>query len=63
VAAMGQVSEVARQYAVGSKQAAAAAGQLTGLAGELRASIAAFKTEDTPPNATVTARPHEGTTR
>jgi len=57
VAAMGQVSEVARQYAVGSKQAAAAAGQLTGLAGELRASIAAFKTEDTPTTSRAPVRP------
>jgi len=36
---------VSRQYAVGSKQSAAAAGQLTMLAAELRASIAQFKTE------------------
>jgi methyl-accepting chemotaxis protein len=48
VSAMTQVSDVSRQYAVGSKQAAAAAGQLTTLAAELRASIAQFKTNETP---------------
>jgi methyl-accepting chemotaxis protein len=37
------VSDVSRQYAVGSKQAAAAASELNNLAAELRASIAAFK--------------------
>ncbi len=36
-------SDVSRQYAVGSKQAAAAAAQLNVLAAELRASIAQFK--------------------
>jgi methyl-accepting chemotaxis protein len=41
---MGQVAEVSRQYAVGSKQAAAAATELNTLAGDLRASIAQFKT-------------------
>jgi methyl-accepting chemotaxis protein len=44
VSAMGQVAEVSRQYAVGSKQAAAAATELNTLAGDLRASIAQFKT-------------------
>ena len=43
VAAMTQVSDVSRQYAVGSKQSAAAASQLNVLAGELRASIAQFR--------------------
>ncbi|MDQ1695028.1 MAG: methyl-accepting chemotaxis protein, partial [Frankiaceae bacterium] len=43
VGAMTQVSDVSRQYAVGSKQAAAAAAQLNDLAAELRASIAQFK--------------------
>ncbi|MHB2022366.1 MAG: methyl-accepting chemotaxis protein [Mycobacteriales bacterium] len=43
VAAMTAVSDVSRQYAVGSKQAAAAAAQLNVLAAELRASIAQFK--------------------
>jgi hypothetical protein len=38
---------VSRQYAVGSKQAAAAATELNTLAGDLRASIAQFKTTDT----------------
>jgi len=38
---------VSRQYAVGSKQAAASAAQLNGLAAQLRDSIAAFHT-DTP---------------
>jgi methyl-accepting chemotaxis protein len=41
---MGQVADVSRQYAVGSKQAAAAATELNTLAGDLRASIAQFKT-------------------
>ena len=50
VSAMGQVADVSRQYAVGSKQAAAAATELNSLAGDLRASIAQFKTTD-----------HEGT--
>jgi methyl-accepting chemotaxis protein len=45
---MGQVAEVSRQYAAGSKQAAAAATELNTLAGDLRASIAQFKTDDTP---------------
>jgi methyl-accepting chemotaxis protein len=40
---MTQVSDVSRQYAVGSKQAAAAASQLNVLAAELRESIAQFK--------------------
>ena len=40
---MTQVSDVSRQYAVGSKQAAAAATQLNALAGDLRASITQFK--------------------
>ena len=44
VSAMTQVAEVSRQYAVGSKQAAAAATELNTLAGNLRASIAQFKT-------------------
>jgi methyl-accepting chemotaxis protein len=44
VAAMSQVSDVSRQYAVGSKESAAAAAELSTLAGELRASIAQFKT-------------------
>ncbi|MCZ3389025.1 MAG: hypothetical protein LH645_07850, partial [Actinomycetia bacterium] len=44
--AMGQVADVSRQYAVGSKQAAAAATELNVLAGDLRASIAQFKTTD-----------------
>jgi hypothetical protein len=35
---------VSRQYAVGSKQAAAAATELNTLAADLRASIAQFKT-------------------
>ena len=48
VSAMGQVADVSRQYAVGSKQAAAAATELNTLAGDLRASIAQFKTTDTP---------------
>ncbi len=38
---MTQVSDVSRQYAVGSKQSAAAAAQLNTLSAELRASIAA----------------------
>ncbi len=44
VTAMTQVSDVSRQYAVGSNQSAAAASQLNVLAGELRASIAQFRT-------------------
>jgi len=40
---MTQVSDVSRQYVVGSKQSAAAAAQLNDLAGELRASIAQFR--------------------
>jgi hypothetical protein len=47
---MGQVADVSRQYAVGSKQAAAAATELNTLAGDLRASIAQFKTGDTTPH-------------
>jgi len=47
VSAMGQVADVSRQYAVGSKQAAAAATELNTLAGDLRSSIAQFKTGDT----------------
>jgi uncharacterized protein involved in exopolysaccharide biosynthesis len=43
---MTQVSDVSRQYAVGSKQAAAAATQLNALAGDLRASITQFTLED-----------------
>ena len=43
VSAMTQVSDVSRQYVVGSKQSAAAAAQLNHLAGELRASIAQFQ--------------------
>jgi methyl-accepting chemotaxis protein len=46
VAAMTQVSDVSASYAVGSKQAAAAATELNALAGDLRASIAQFRTED-----------------
>ncbi len=38
---------MSRQYAVGSKQAAAAATELNVLAGDLRASIAQFKTDRT----------------
>jgi len=45
---MTQVSDVSRQYAVGSKQAAASAAQLNGLAAQLRDSIAAFHTADGP---------------
>jgi methyl-accepting chemotaxis protein len=45
VSAMGQVADVSRQYAVGSKQAAAAATELNTLAGDLRSSIAQFKTD------------------
>jgi methyl-accepting chemotaxis protein len=37
------VSEVSRQYAVGSKQSAAAAAQLNALSSELRDSIAQFQ--------------------
>ncbi len=51
VSAMGQVADVSRQYAVGSKQAAAAATELNTLAGDLRSSIAQFKTGDTPEGA------------
>ncbi len=40
---MTQVSDVSRQYAVGSKQAAAAAAQLNVLAAELRSSIEQFR--------------------
>lgn len=43
VAAMTQVSDVSRHYAVGSRQSAAAAAQLNTLAAELRASIAQFQ--------------------
>ena len=46
VSAMGQVADVSRQYAVGSKQAAAAATELNTLAGDLRSSIAQFKTAE-----------------
>ena len=42
---MTQVSDVSASYAVGSKQAAAAATQLNALADELRDSIAQFRTE------------------
>jgi methyl-accepting chemotaxis protein len=49
VAAMTQVSDVSRSYAVGSKQAAAAATELNTLAGDLRSSIAQFKTTERPP--------------
>ena len=52
VSAMGQVADVSRQYAVGSKQAAAAATELNSLAGDLRASIAQFKTTDQEPATT-----------
>jgi methyl-accepting chemotaxis protein len=51
VSAMGQVADVSRQYAVGSKQAAAAATELNTLAGDLRSSIAQFKTGDAPEGA------------
>jgi methyl-accepting chemotaxis protein len=44
VAAMTAVSDVSRQYAVGSRQAAAAAAELNQLAAELRASISQFRT-------------------
>ena len=43
VAAMTQVSDVSRQYAVGSHQAASAAAELNVLAAELRSSISQFK--------------------
>ena len=43
---MGQVADVSRQYAAGSKQAAAAATELNSLAGDLRASIAQFKASE-----------------
>jgi len=43
VSAMTAVSDVSRQYAVGSKQAAAAAAQLNVLAAELRSSIEQFR--------------------
>jgi methyl-accepting chemotaxis protein len=43
VSAMSQVSDVSQQYAVGSKQAADAAGALNVLAAELRLSIERFK--------------------
>ena len=43
---MSQVADVSRQYAVGSKQAAAAATELNTLAADLRASIAQFKTSE-----------------
>ena len=49
VAAMTQVSDVSRSYAVGSKQAAAAATELNTLAGDLRSSIAQFSTSDQVP--------------
>jgi methyl-accepting chemotaxis protein len=39
---MTQVADVSRQYAVGSKQSAAAAAQLNNLAADLRGSIARF---------------------
>jgi methyl-accepting chemotaxis protein len=42
---MNQVSDVSRQYASGSKEAAAAAAQLNNLAAELRAAISQFKVE------------------
>ncbi|MDH4353214.1 MAG: hypothetical protein OEW41_04460, partial [Actinomycetota bacterium] len=45
VSAMTQVSDVSRQYAVGSKQAAEAASELTMLAGDLKAAIATFRTD------------------
>jgi methyl-accepting chemotaxis protein len=44
VAAMTSVSDVSRQYAVGSRQAAAAAAELNQLAAELRSSISTFRT-------------------
>ncbi|HVQ17520.1 MAG TPA: hypothetical protein VMT27_00630, partial [Actinomycetes bacterium] len=47
VSAMTQVSDVSRSYAVGSKQAAAAATELNVLAGDLRAAIAQFHTSET----------------
>jgi methyl-accepting chemotaxis protein len=40
---MTQVADVSRQYAVGSKQSAAAASELNNLASELRLAIAQFK--------------------
>jgi methyl-accepting chemotaxis protein len=46
VAAMTQVSDVSRSYAVGSKQAAAAATELNTLAGDLRSAIAQFTVHD-----------------
>ena len=45
---MTHVSDAARQYAVGSQQSAAAAAQLTELAGGLRASIARFQAPELP---------------
>jgi methyl-accepting chemotaxis protein len=42
---MTQVADVSRQYAVGSKQSAAAAAQLNNLAADLRAAIAQFRVE------------------
>ena len=42
---MTQVSEVTRQYAVGSKQSAAAAAQLNELAADLRSAIAKFSVQ------------------
>jgi methyl-accepting chemotaxis protein len=48
VAAMTQVSDVSRSYAVGSKQAAAAATELNTLAGDLRSAIAQFTVEGVP---------------
>jgi methyl-accepting chemotaxis protein len=40
---MTQVADVSRQYAVGSRQSAAAAAELNNLASQLRASIAQFQ--------------------
>jgi len=50
VAAMTQVSDVSRSYAVGSKQAAAAATELNTLAGDLRSAIAQFTVHDQEPS-------------
>ena len=48
VVAMTQVSEVARQVAVGSKEGAGAASGLASLAGEMQESIASFSVQERP---------------
>jgi hypothetical protein len=45
---MTQVSETARQVAVGSKQGAGAAAGLASLAGEMQESIASFSVKERP---------------